>query len=67
MKTYIVSFLLLDKYNLAIRKEEAVRAFSQKQAISFLQTIRYPRKYGYLIRDIKITEKEREYEQLTLF
>lgn len=67
MKTYIISFLLLDGNDLAIKKEETVRAYSEKQAISFLEVVRYPRRFGYLIRDVKITEKKEKYEQLTLF
>lgn len=66
-KTYIISFLLLDENDLAIKKEETVRAYSEKQAISFLEVVRYPRRFGYLIRDVKITEKKEKYEQLTLF
>lgn len=66
-KTYIVSFLLLDENDLAIRKEEEIKAFTPKQALFLLEKFRYPRKYGYLIRDVKITEKKEKYEQLTLF
>lgn len=66
-KTYIISFLLLDENDLAIKKEETVRAYSEKQAISFLKAVRYPRRFGYLVRDVKVTEKKEEYEQLTLF
>lgn len=66
-KTYVISFLLLDENDLAIKKEETVRAFSQKQAISFLTAVRYPRRFGYLVRDVKVTEKKEEYEQFTLF
>lgn len=67
MKTYTISYLVIDKNDCATRKEETIRAYSAKQAVSFLSKIKYPRRFGYLLRDVVVTEKAEKYEQLTLF